>query len=53
MQLRKVNKLGLTQVRLYFEKDDNNNRKADYMKFESADSSDHEPPTLWITYSVP
>jgi hypothetical protein len=48
----KINKLGLTQLRLYFIKDDNNNRKADFMRFV-AHYTLGDLPKLMITYSVP
>jgi hypothetical protein len=51
--LRNINKFGLTQFRLYFALDDNNDRKANYMKFECANFPDPLPATLLITYSVP
>jgi predicted outer membrane repeat protein len=50
--LLKVNKTGLTQLRLYFATDDNNNRAADYMKFVSGNSATNKP-LLVITYTVP
>jgi hypothetical protein len=43
---------GLTQLRLYFATDDNNNRLTDYMKFFSGNSTTNKP-LLVITYSVP
>jgi hypothetical protein len=48
----KINKLGLTQFRLYFAKDDNNNHRADFMKFVAYYSMG-TLPNLTITYSVP
>jgi plastocyanin len=50
--LGKVNKLGLTQLRLYFATDDNNNHRADYMKFFSGNNTINKP-VLVITYTVP
>jgi len=50
--LLKVNKTGLTQLRLYFATDDNNNHIADYMKFFSGNSAANKP-VLVIIYSVP
>ena len=47
-----INKLGLTQFRLYFAKDDNNNHVADFKKFLSGNSS-VGAPTLTITYTLP
>lgn len=50
----KINKTGLTQLRLYFEKDDNNNQKADYITFTSANYDIAEAqPFLMITYTLP
>ena len=51
--LRNINRFGLTQLRLYFATDDNNDHKANYMKFECANYPDPQPATLTITYSVP
>jgi multiple sugar transport system substrate-binding protein len=50
--LGKVNKTGLTQLRLYFATDDNNNHLADYMKFFSGNSATNKP-VLIITYTLP
>jgi hypothetical protein len=50
--LLKVNKTGLTQLRLYFATDDNNNHIADYMKFFSGNNLTNKP-VLVIIYSVP
>lgn len=50
--LTKINKTGLTQFRLYFAKDDNNNYRADYMKFFSGNASSGKP-VLVITYTLP
>jgi hypothetical protein len=50
--LSKVNRTGLTQLRLYFATDDNNNHLADYMKFFSGNSATNKP-VLVITYTVP
>jgi competence ComEA-like helix-hairpin-helix protein len=47
----KINKTGITQFRLYFAKDDNNNFTADYMKFQSGNASSNQP-ALTITYSL-
>ncbi len=47
----KINKIGITQFRLYFAKDDNNNFTADYMKFQSGNASSNRP-ALTITYSL-
>jgi|GEM_PF-3976234 len=47
-----LNKTGLTQLRLYFGLDDNNNRAADYMKFLSGNAADGRPE-LAIVYTLP
>jgi hypothetical protein len=46
-----INKTSLTQFRLFFNIDDNNNNVADYMKFVSGDGS--SKPQLIIKYSLP
>lgn len=48
----KLNRTGLTQLRLYFTIDDNNNLVADYIKFLSGNSTINKP-LLLITYSLP
>ncbi len=48
----KINKVGLTQFRLRFSLDDNNNHLADYMKFLSGNHSSGQPQ-LVITYTLP
>jgi len=50
--ISKINKAGLTQVRLYFEKDDNNNNRADYLNFISGNAIKNEP-VLIIIYTIP
>ena len=50
--LAAINRSGLTQMRLYFALDDNNDLSADYLKFVSGDSSVN-PPQLLVSYSVP
>ncbi len=50
--LIKINKVGLTQFRLYFSKDDNNNKVADAMKFVSGDATSGQPQLI-ITYTLP
>ncbi len=50
--LGKVNKLGLTQLRLYFALDDNNNHAADYIKSLSGNAAGNKP-LLVITYTLP
>ncbi len=47
-----VNKVGMTQFRLRFNLDDNNNFAANYMRFISGNYSTGKP-VLVITYSVP
>ncbi len=47
-----INKTGLTQFRLFFNTDDNNNNVADYRKFVSGDASSYKPQ-LVITYALP
>lgn len=48
-----INKTNLTQFRLYFSKDDNDNRSADYMKFFSGNALPPDRPLLVITYTLP
>jgi predicted extracellular nuclease len=49
-----VNKIGITQFRLRFATDDNNNNVADYMRFFSGDYTNvNLRPTLVIEYYVP
>jgi serine protease len=50
--LSNISKANLTQFRLYFIKDDNNNHVADYTKFLSGNSSTNKP-TLTITFTLP
>ena len=45
-----VNKYGVTQFRLRFSKDDNDDLHADYMGFFSGNASDSDQPQLSITY---
>jgi hypothetical protein len=47
-----VNKTNLTQFRLFFNTDDNNNNVADYMKFVSGDASSNKPQLI-IKYTLP
>ena len=50
----KVNKTGLTQFRLRFALDDNDDKQADYLKFYSGNTTTAaDRPQLVITYSVP
>ncbi|HTP01022.1 MAG TPA: metallophosphoesterase [Anaerolineales bacterium] len=49
-----INKTGITQFRLRFSIDDNNNHVADYIAFYSGDwSTPADRPILLITYSLP
>lgn len=48
----KVNKTGLTQVRLYFQRGDNNNRRADFLSLASGNAASGQPQ-LVITYALP
>ncbi|HSL46499.1 MAG TPA: hypothetical protein VK897_23905 [Anaerolineales bacterium] len=48
-----INKSGITQFRVSFTKDDNDDLDADYMKFFSGNSIEANWPELVITYSVP
>jgi alpha-tubulin suppressor-like RCC1 family protein len=53
-----INKIGLTQLRLYFGKDDNNNHVADYIRFLSGNAlsnsgSGDVKPILIIEYTLP
>jgi hypothetical protein len=47
-----VNKYGVTQFRLRFSKDDNDDLHADYMKFFSGNASDADRPQLLVTYYI-
>jgi hypothetical protein len=48
-----INKAGVTQFRLRFTKDNNNNLKADYLRLYSGDSSAAYRPRLVIQYYLP
>jgi hypothetical protein len=48
----KVNRTGVTQLRLYFTVDDNNNLVADYIRFLSGDAAGNKP-MLVVTYTLP
>jgi hypothetical protein len=48
-----VNRTGVTQLRLYFSVDDNNNNIADFIKFASGNAAAGDRPKLLITYYVP
>ena len=47
-----INPVGITQFRLYFAKGDNNNLKADFMKFASGNAGGGQPQLI-ITYTLP
>jgi hypothetical protein len=48
-----INLVGVTQFRLRFEKDDNDDMGADYLKFFSGNSMDSNRPKLIVTYYLP
>ena len=48
-----INKAGITQFRLRFAIDDNNNHVADYLKFYSSNAAAGSRPVLVIQYMVP
>jgi hypothetical protein len=48
-----ISKYGVTQFRLRFSKDDDDDLSADYIKFFSGEASDANRPMLIITYVVP
>jgi len=48
-----VNKYGVTQVRLRFNLDDNDDLGADYVKFFAGDAQDSFQPQLIVTYTLP
>ena len=48
-----VNKFGTTQFRILFDKDDNDDLGADYLKFFSGNAPADNQPQLIITYYVP
>jgi len=45
-----INTTGITQLRLYFDIDDNNNHLADYLAFDSGDAVIPNRPGLEIKY---
>jgi hypothetical protein len=49
----KINRLGLTQFRLRFNTDDNNDHTADYLNFFSGNSTAANRPTLIIYFYMP
>lgn len=51
--LSRINTTGLTQFRLRFAKDDNNNWSADFLKFISGNGTASGRPQLIITYTIP
>jgi len=48
-----INLFGLTQFRLHFTSDDNDDMSADYLKIFSGDSTDANRPRLIVTYYLP
>jgi uncharacterized delta-60 repeat protein len=48
-----VNKYGVTQFRLRFNTDDNDDRSADYIKFYAGEAPDANQPKLIVTYTLP
>jgi uncharacterized delta-60 repeat protein len=48
-----VNKYGVTQFRLRFNLDDNDDLGADYLKFFAGDAQDSFQPQLIVTYALP
>ncbi|MBK8822894.1 MAG: cadherin domain-containing protein [Anaerolineales bacterium] len=46
-----INKYGITQIRLLFSKDDNDDMGADYIKFFSGSAASSDQPQLIVTYS--
>jgi uncharacterized delta-60 repeat protein len=47
-----INKIGMTQFRVRFSLDDNDDREADYIKFFSGNSTEDNRPQLIITYTL-
>ncbi len=47
-----INPAGVTQFRLYFSKDDNNNHRADFLAFYSGNNTTNKPELI-IRYTVP
>ena len=52
-KLALINKYGVTQFRLRFKIDDDDDMSADYLKFFSGNASEEKQPRLIITYYVP
>jgi hypothetical protein len=49
-----INHLGVTQLRLRFSKDDNNDNSADFLRFYRADSTSmSDYPVLEVKYYIP
>jgi predicted outer membrane repeat protein len=48
-----INRTGVSQLRLYFSVDDNNNNVADFIRFYSGNAAAGDRPKLLITYYVP
>jgi CSLREA domain-containing protein len=48
-----VNRTGVTQLRLYFSVDDNNNNVADFIRFFSGNAAAGDRPKLLIQYQLP
>jgi hypothetical protein len=48
-----VNRTGVSQLRLYFSVDDNNNNIADFIRFFSGNAAAGDRPKLLITYTIP
>ncbi|MGE5379101.1 MAG: DNRLRE domain-containing protein, partial [Bacteroidota bacterium] len=48
-----ISRNGTTQFRLFFSRDDNDDRNADYVKFFSGNSTSANVPQLIVTYYVP
>lgn len=53
VNLALINKIGRTQFRLFFSRDDDDDLSADYIKFFSGNSSETNMPELVITYYLP
>jgi hypothetical protein len=51
--INNINKISLTQLRLFFSKATNSNAKAEYMKFFSGNAPASSRPQLVITYTLP
>ena len=51
--LSSINRAGLTQLRLAFKRDDNDDKSADYLKFSSGNAGAASRPVLVVDYSLP